>query len=77
MDCTVSKEFTDFVQTDEYREKIIHDVARKLQEIGDDIDQEYSEIRLNFLVFLENRLSDAVFGDLKQKWMFLRSFVRG
>lgn len=77
MDCTVSKVYTDFTQTDEYQEQIIHDVARRLQEIGDDIDREYSDIRLNFLALLENRLKDAIFGDLKQKWTFLRSFIRG
>lgn len=61
---------------DKDQERIIHDVAKRLREIGDDIDCEYSELRLDLPTIIDTQLANIIFGDLKQKFEFVRRFLR-
>lgn len=59
------------------QKNVIRDVARRLREIGDDIDSEYTGQRLTLDIFLvvDSQLSYVLFEDFKQKFEFLRSFL--
>lgn len=59
------------------QKNVIRDVARRLREIGDDIDSEYTGQRLtvDILLVVDSQLSYVLFEDFKQKFEFLRSFL--
>lgn len=59
------------------QKNVIRDVARRLREIGDDIDSEYTGQRLtvDILLVVDSQLSYVLFEDFKQKLEFLRSFL--
>lgn len=59
------------------QKNVIRDVARRLREIGDDIDSEYTGQRLtvDILLVVDSQLSYVIFEDFKQKFEFLRSFL--
>lgn len=59
------------------QKNVIRDVARRLREIGDDIDSEYTGQRLTLAILLvvDSQLSYVLFEDFKQKFEFLRSFL--
>lgn len=57
------------------QKNVIRDVARRLREIGDDIDSEFTGQRLSsiFLLVVDSQLT--YLEDFKQKFEFLRSFL--
>lgn len=59
------------------QKNVIRDVARRLREIGDDIDSEYTgqRLTLDILLVVGSQLSYVLFEDFKQKFEFLRSFL--
>lgn len=59
------------------QKNVIRDVARRLREIGDDIDSEYTgqRLTLDILLVVDSQLSYVLFEDFKQKLEFLRSFL--
>lgn len=59
------------------QKNVIRDVARRLREIGDDIDNEYTgqRLTLDILLVVDSQLSYVLFEDFKQKFEFLRSFL--
>lgn len=59
------------------QKNVIRDVARRLREIGDDIDSEYTgqRLTLDILLVVDSQLSYVLFEDFKQKFEFLRSFL--
>lgn len=59
------------------QKNVIRDVARRLREIGDDIDSEYTgqSLTLDILLVVDSQLSYVLFEDFKQKFEFLRSFL--
>lgn len=59
------------------QKNVIRDVARRLREIGDDIDSEYTgqRLTLDILLVVDSQLSNVLFEDFKQKFEFLRSFL--
>lgn len=59
------------------QKNVIRDVARRLREIGDDIDNEYTGQRLSSVILLvvDSELTYVLFEDFKQKFDFLRSFL--
>lgn len=59
------------------QKNVIRDVARRLREIGDDIDSEYTGqgLTLYILSVVDSQLTYVVFEDFKQKFEFLRSFL--
>lgn len=59
------------------QKNVIRDVARRLREIGDDIDSEYTgqRLTLDILLVVDLQLSYVLFEDFKQKFEFLRSFL--
>lgn len=59
------------------QKNVIRDVAQRLREIGDDIDNEYTGQRLSSVILLvvDSELTYVLFEDFKQKFDFLRSFL--
>lgn len=59
------------------QKNVIRDVARRLREIGDDIDSEYTgqRLTLDILLVVDSQLSYVLFEDFKQKFEFLWSFL--
>lgn len=59
------------------QKNVIRDVARRLREIGDDIDSEYTgqRLTLDIILVVDSQLSYVLFEDFKQKFEFLRSFL--
>lgn len=54
---------------------VIRDVARRLREIGDDIDSEFTGQRLSSIILLVVDSQLTYLEDFKQKFEFLRSFL--
>lgn len=54
---------------------VIRDVARRLREIGDDIDSEFTGQRLSSVILLVVDSQLTYLEDFKQKFEFLRSFL--
>lgn len=56
---------------------VIRDVARRLREIGDDIDSEFTGQRPSSIILLvvDSQLTYVLFEDFKQKFEFLWSFL--
>lgn len=54
---------------------VIRDVARRLREIGDDIDSEFNGQRLSSVILLVVDSQLTYLEDFKQKFEFLRSFL--
>lgn len=54
---------------------VICDVARRLREIGDDIDSEFTGQRLSSIILLVVDSQLTYLEDFKQKFEFLRSFL--
>lgn len=54
---------------------VIRDVARRLREIGDDIDSEFTGQRPSSVILLVVDSQLTYLEDFKQKFEFLRSFL--
>lgn len=59
------------------QKNVIRDVARRLRQIGDDIDSEFTGQRLSSIIILvvDSQLTYVLFEDFKQKFEFLWSFL--
>lgn len=57
------------------QKNVIRDVARRLREIGDDIDSEFSGQRPSSVILLVVDSQLTYLEDFKQKFEFLRSFL--
>lgn len=57
------------------QKNVIRDVARRLREIGDDIDSEFTGQRLSSIILLVVDSQLTYLEDFKQKFEFLRSFL--
>lgn len=57
------------------QKNVIRDVARRLREIGDDIDSEFTGQRLSSVILLVVDSQLTYLEDFKQKFEFLRSFL--
>lgn len=57
------------------QKNVIRDVARRLREIGDDIDSEFTGQRLSSIILLVVDSQLTYLEDFKQKFEFLWSFL--